>query len=570
MKSRWFKCLAGLLLASVVVPVQAVNLMDVYYQAVHSDPTFKRAEADWQAAKEDLPIARSNLLPQFNILGNYEKQYKHSPFRPLRIGNGRNYNYGYTLALTQPIFNFAAWKAIRSAKASVKAATATYAAAAQDLMVRTVRAYFAVLQSYDQLRYTVARKRAVHEQLLTAKERFKVGLIAITGVYDAQSVFDQTEATEIADQNRLNDSVEKLREITGRHYLRMVGIRRSVPLVKPIPNDINQWVRVAERQNYFLRAQDFSVRSALETVKQQAAGWLPQLDFVGEYAQNYNTSLPFVPKTRQETGVAGLRLNFPLVQGGLVSALTRQARYNYLSQSSQLQFVHRQVVSETRQSFLGVITGIRKIKADIQTIKSAQNALDATKAGYDVGTRTMSQVLDDLTALYLKQQQYSDDQYLYIVDTIELKSNAGTLSVSDIEKVNAWLTKHVKLNLPKGAYNPKQRSDIGITPLSVKKKAHRPIAIAHKLHRKNKRILAKKPTRLSRSRPSHQVSSHKINLSQSRPSHQTSSHKRKRLLHKPRLIQLPPPKATIKLVNKTVPSGDQSYFLTHSLVYPFN
>jgi len=577
MKSRWLKYLAGLLLVSVVLPLQAANLMDVYYEALHSDPTFKQAEADWQSAKEDLPIARSNLLPRFDIIGNYEKQYKHSPFLPLRVGNGRNYNYGYTLALTQPIFNFPAWNAIKGAKARVKAATATYAAAAQDLMVRTARAYFIVLQAYDQLRYTVARKRAVHEQLLTAKERFKVGLIAITGVYDAQSVYDQTEATKIADQNKLNDAVEKLREITGRHYYRLVGIRRSVPLVKPLPNDIGRWVQVAEHQNYSLRAQAFAVQAARETVKQQSAGWMPQLDFVGQYAQNYNTSLPFVPKTRQETGLAGLRVDFPLIQGGLVTAQTRQARYDYLSQSSQFQFVHRSVVSETRQSFLGVITGIKKIIADVQTIKSAQNALDATKAGYDVGTRTMVDVLDDLTALYLKQQQYSDDQYTYIVDTIELKANAGTLSAPDLEKINAWLTKRVKLNLPKAAYSKKRQSFTEMKPLNLKLKRRRIAKVIkpkplkkkttsmhrqakkqrikmYKLKRRTKRISVKKPTRLLQPIPPPQAFSQERSLLLPKPRRMT-----------PQLMRIPAPKNTAETPAKQTMSKDDQVIPLYTL-----
>lgn len=550
MKSRWFKCLIGLFLASVVLPLQAANLMDVYYQAVHSDPTFKKAEADWRSAKENLPIARSFLLPQFDILGNYDRQYSHSRAVILRAGNGTNYNYGYTLALTQPIFNFADWNAIKSAKASVKAATATYAAAAQDLMVRTVRAYFAVLQAYDQLRYTLARKRAVHEQLMTAQERFKVGLIAITGVYDARSSYDQTVATEIADQNTLNDRVEKLREITGRHYTWLLGVRRSVPLVTPIPNDIYQWVHVAERQNYSLRAQNFTVKSALETVKQQSAAWMPQANFVGDFTENYNTSLPLIPNTSRELGTLGVALNFPLFQGGLVSAQTRQARYNYLSQSGQLQFVHRQVVSETRQSFLGVITGIRQVKADLQTIKSAQNDLEATKAGYDVGTRTMFDILTKLTVLYQRQQRHADDQYTYIIDTIELKANAGTLSVPDIAKVNAWLSKRVKLNVPKAAYGSKRRPVATMKPLKVKRKARLKkktrMIKAHKPHRHNKWILMKKPKRLSRS-----ILSRKKSLQ-----------KRKRLLPKLRRMtslqmQLPAPKRTWVTAKKTVSLDDR-------------
>lgn len=461
MKFKWLTVFTSIVLASVVTPLQAADLMDVYYQALHADPTFKKAEADWRSARENFPIALSSILPQFNATGNYNRKYSHETPIFVLDQNGTNHATQYALTLTQPIFNFAAWKAISSARASVKAATATYAAASQDLMLRTARAYFSVLQAYDQLGYTQARKRAVYEQLLTARERFKVGLIAITGVYDARSVYDRAAATAIADQNRLNDTVEELREITGRYYFRMKGIGRAIPLVKPKPNDINRWVRVAEEQNYSLISQNFNVVSTRERVKQEAAGWMPQVDLVGQFAETFDSRLPGFPKATTETGTYGASVNFPLIQGGLVTAQTRQARYNYLSASSERQFVHRSVVSETRQSFLGIITGIAKIKADLQAVKSAQNALEATKAGYEVGTRTMVDVLDDLTALYLEKQRYTDDQYRYIIDTIELKVNAGTLSVPDLEKINGWLSQFVKLKLPKDGYSRLQHYHYG-------------------------------------------------------------------------------------------------------------
>ena len=579
MKVRCFACLTGLCLASVTLPVQATDLMKVYYQALHSDPTFKRAEADWQSAKENLPIARSNLLPQFNVSGEFGRQNERITPSILRLANGTNTNYTYRLTLTQPLFNFADWKLVKSARASVKAALATYAAAEQDLMLRTATAYFSVLQAYDQLRYTLARKRAVYEQLKMAQERFKVGLIAITGVYNARSDYDQTAATAIGYQNRLNDAVERLREITGRHYMWMQAITQKIPLVTPMPNNINRWVRVAEHQNYSLRAQDFSVISARETIKQQAAGWMPQINFVGSYEQDVDTALDTLPDTKLETATADLTLNFPIIQGGLVSAQTRQARYNYLSASSQLQFVHRQVVSETRQSFLGVITGISKVKADFQATKSAQNALEATKAGREVGTRTMVNVLEDLTTVYLAQQRYTDDQYRYIIDTIELKADAGTLKVSDLATINNWLKRRVKLNLPKAAFGPKLQPVVKRRALSAvwkmsslvgragseyfekektalrKPKLRRNKKWLSKFKRRNRRVMKKSTVK--------KLVQHKLALPKSTGlsryivSQQKVSKKEPLLLPSSKkrmaLMQLPAPKKMIMPVKKVVP-----------------
>ncbi len=439
-----------------LLPAHADNLVQVYEQAVISDPTFKEAEANWQAAKENLPIAASQYLPFLDLQATGSRNYRRNT--PGLRANGYFWQYSYNITLTQPIFDSSAWAAIAGAKANVKAATATYAAAVQNLIARTARAYFEVLRAYDKLRFTLANKRAVYRQLVTAEQKFKVGLIAITGVYDAQSVYDQSIANEIFDRNDLNKKLEDLRIITGKHYRILSGLGRRVPLTKPVPNNINVWVRTAEIQNYALRAQDYAVIQARQNIKQQAAARWPVVDAVVNYNPTYDRRNPgLLRNTATRNGSVGLSADFPILQGGLVGANTKQARFQFLAASEQLDFTHRTVVNGTRKSFLDVITGISQVRADLQAIKSANNAVKATEAGYVVGTRTMVDVLNDLSTLYARQQQFADDQYTYILSTIDLKENTGILSVSDLRKINTWLTKRIRFQLSPEVYGPPPR-----------------------------------------------------------------------------------------------------------------
>lgn len=440
----------GIILSGFIVTIHASNLVDVYLDAVQFDPTFKQAEYNWMSAKEALPIARSDYLPQIVITGDAYRSYQEfEPVIQTESVNGYYNNYGYTVTLTQALFNAAAWFSIKQAKASVKAATGTYLAAAQDLMFRTASAYFAVLQAYDKLRYTIANKEAVWQQLDQSEQKFKVGLIAITAVYEAQSAYDQAIATEISDRNLLNDRLEDLRAITGQRYCKLAGLKESAPLVRPQPNNIEAWVQVASLQNYSIQAQSYAVIAARENIRQQASGNLPVINAQSSYSRQVQSDVttPTPPSTFTsiEANIIGVTANFPIFQGGRVIAQTDKARYDYLSASSKREFVYRDTVNKTRQSFLGIISGVSQIQADKQAIASAHNAFLATKAGYDVGTRTMVDVLNDLSALYQVEQKYADDQYNYIVSTIELKQAAGVLGVDDLQKINRWLPKEINV-----------------------------------------------------------------------------------------------------------------------------
>lgn len=445
------------LLASASAPAYATTLYDVYQQALDSDPTFKQATATWYAARQNLPIARAGMLPSFSATGSFYREFSQTVPVIASVVNpdGMSWSSSYGLTLTQPIFNVTAWRQIAGAKANVKAAAATYAYAAQDLMVRVTEAYFNVMRAYERLRFTKANKRAVWQQLEQARQKFNVGLISITGVYDAQSVYDQAVAAEIADRNALDNRLEDLRAITGHYYSDLTSIKNQILLVAPRPNNINRWVNTAVQQNYNIKSQKFTVIEARENIKVASAARFPVISAQATYNSEFsNPDADVIGNIRIDNATMGFTATATPFQGGLITARTRQLMYVYLNASAQMDFTYRDVVSKTRQAFLGVTSGISQVQADKQAIISAKNALEATKAGYDVGTRTMVDVLDDLSSVYRAEQTYYDDQYIYLQNIVQLKANAGTLSADDLRRVSVWMKKKIRVPKVQTSYVP--------------------------------------------------------------------------------------------------------------------
>jgi outer membrane protein len=464
MIKKLITCSLTVLLLCFLLPLRADDLMQIYYQALNSDPTFKKAEADWMTTRENYPLARSGngtpgsgLFPYIDVSGDVARTYQRQSSAGISSSGFFDGN-AYLLELTQPIFNYATWKSISGARFQVRAAAATYISAAQDLMFRVSQAYFNVLMAYDELQYTLSSKRSYLHQLITAQQKFQVGLIAITGVYDAQASYDQSVAQEIQDRNSLQDQLENLRAITGRSYQVISGLRNNIPLVIPRPQNIENWVSIADQQNYKIKSNLYTMLSAREYIKQARAAGYPTLTGTLQYGAITYGTIPFSGQTVDihgnlssitvTTAQGALNLNFPVYQGGFVSHNSKQAEYKYLSASDQLEFTHRDVVRQTRQAYLGVQSGISKVRADRQTIISSANKLEATQAGYDVGTRTMVDVLQAVSQLYQSQQQWANDRYNYVLNIISLKEQAGTLSPSDLASINTWLSKPITL-LPK-------------------------------------------------------------------------------------------------------------------------
>jgi len=419
----------------------ATDLMDVYFQALQNDPSFKQAYSTYLSTKESVPIARAALYPQLTV-GALAGRYVQNVTLGAIDGQQTYNSNSWQVNASQAVFNFQAWAQVQKAKASVRAAEATFNDAAQDLILRVAKAYLDVLLARDTLEFAEAKKRANKRQLEQATERFKVGLDAITSVYEAKAGYDQSVAEVItAENNRINQN-ENLRKLTNHVYEFLVPLRDSrIPLITPEPNRVDDWIDVGIRQNFKLYAAKFNLEAARDNIKVQAAGGTPVVSVQANSNQVFNNvgSVSFFAPNQQMTSNIAIAMNFPIIQGGLVVAQTRQAQYDFESSSEQLEKAYRDVVVNTRIGFNNITDGISKVKADRQTVVSRVNSLNSTEAQFEVGTRTMVDVVNAQQQLFESQRQLANDQYTLIGALLNLKYLAGSLNVADLEEVNSWL-----------------------------------------------------------------------------------------------------------------------------------
>ena len=431
------------LLTSSLSQAFATDLMDIYKQALENDTVFKNAYDTYMASTEALPQARAALFPQVGFTSQAGRN-----FQAVKGGNFSSEGYfgntQWQVTASQAVFNYQAWAKVQQAKASVKSAQATFNDEAQNLILRTAKAYFDVLLARDTYIFAEAKKRANKRQLDQANQRFNVGLDTITSVYEAKAAYDQSIATVISARNNQINQNENLSKLTNHVYDNLAPLRNSqIPLVKPEPNDINQWVDTGLKQNYKLYAARYNLEVAKENLKGITAGNWPTLALQTTSSKTRNSANSaensfFVPAMQSQSNLA-LALNFPVFQGGLVQSQTRQAQYNFQGSSELMEQTYREVVVNSRIAFNTINDGISKVRADRQTVISQQNSLQSTEAQFEFGTRTMVDVVTAQQRLFEAQQQLANDQYNLINAQLLLKYLAGSLNVNDIELVNSWL-----------------------------------------------------------------------------------------------------------------------------------
>lgn len=421
---------------------QADNLMQVYQQARANDAQFAAAQQEYKALREARPLARSSLLPQINLSANVAQN--NSRFENFSIAGQKlpnsTYDYGsngYTLSLSQTLFNYGDWLSLKQADKNVAAAQARLDAASQTLILNTARAYFAVLAAEDGLRYSKAQLRAIGRQLDQARKRYDVGLVAITDVQQARASYDLARASVIQAQSKIDNAREALAVLTGQENERLDPLARDLPLLSPKPDKLHDWVQAALQQNLSVVAARYAASAAQEEVGVQRAGHYPTLDLVASRAYNDANAGLEAGKTTNDS--IALQIKVPLFSGLRVSSLTDQAQYKSMQAAELLKGQQREAVRQTRSAFLDVESSISQVEALRQAVASNQTAVASMEAGFKVGTRTSLDVLSALSDLYKAQSEYAQARYNYLVNTLLLKQAAGTLSMADIEHINGYL-----------------------------------------------------------------------------------------------------------------------------------
>lgn len=441
------------------------TLLEIYQLAMDHAPQLKVAEANYRAGKEELPQARAGLLP--SISGNYDyldgdgiqntSRVLGADFVARAPGDFDDETETYRLSLTQPVFDLGAWFNFQRGKVLDERAASQFSAAQQGVLLEITDAYFGVLRAGENLVSAQAEERAIERQLEQTKERFDVGLVPITDVHEAQAAFDTASVNTLEAQSALNIAFEALEVLTGRAHQQLIGLSETFPVTKPDPVDAEAWVQFAQENNFTLDVARLDMRSAEKTAEIAKAEHLPTVTASIEYQKTQNQGVlnrdggipnaaggldpavrqPFVNDS--ESTVFGLNLHVPLFSGGLVSAQRRQAYQEWISARENYVLAQRNTTQSARSRHLQVLTDAARIKARRQAITSAQSALDATEAGYEVGTRNIVDVLISQRTLYQAQRDYANARFDYIDSMLRLREVAGQLGPGDIEQLNRWL-----------------------------------------------------------------------------------------------------------------------------------
>jgi outer membrane protein len=441
----WLMACCGLMVAPAAF---AVDLVGVHDLALKNDPRLRAAEYRREATAENKTQAWANLLPSLD--GSVSRTFGSSKasIAGEQISDADTDNENYGLTLRQSLYRQANYETLDISRGQISQAEAIYRLAFNDFLIRVADGYFVVLTLADGVIFAEAEEKAFQRQFEQAEQRFEVGLTAVTDVHEARATYDNARARAIVARNNLADAKEGLRELTGQYFEIYDKLQEELPLVEPSPGNAEDWVELALTNSPRVNAAHAGVDVADSNMRLQRAGHFPTLDLVASYSDFTNNKFLIRDDFQNPIGTTSLGvedtqvqlvLNIPIYQGGVVNSRTRQAALLLDATAEDLDDIQRQTVRASHDAFRGVIGSIQEVQAFGQALISAESALEATQAGFEVGTRTIVDVLIAEQRYYQAQRDNSVARHAYIVNHLRLKAVAGLLSSDDLQVVNQLL-----------------------------------------------------------------------------------------------------------------------------------
>ncbi|PMR73195.1 TolC family outer membrane protein [Billgrantia endophytica] len=452
---RWISALAGLSLAG---SVHGADLWTIAQDALENDADLASARAGFQVTEAGRDIQRGTLLPQISAGGNvsHSRVYS-SPGQTQRdpalapgpiIENDDTINsVGLSLEAEQALYDPTRRAQLARAEREIDRDALSLAVSEQQLLFAVADAYFEILRAHDVLGARQAQEIAISRQLEQARERFEVGLIAITDVHEAQASYDLARAQRIAAESAMQVRFEALERLTGHRYDSIAALDDEIPIVPPEPVSREDWVRLAMDNSPMVRMAEAGIEVARSTLEVSRAGQRPVVAAFANYGWSDTDRSGGTYNSESQVGV---RASVPLYTGGSTQAQVRQSGFALEVSQYDFEAQRRDTIQQVRSLFTQINNDVETVEARRQAIVSNQSALEATRSGYEVGTRNIVDVLNAEQNLFNAVADHAEARYDYVLGLLQLQQQTGLLGPESIRAINDWLTEEgaVSLELP--------------------------------------------------------------------------------------------------------------------------
>lgn len=420
------------------------SLPALFSRALEHDADLSRQRYELEATREEIPMARSQLLPQLSATGGYLWQdstnIQTSPDdfgldQPAQRPGEIEENY-WQVQLQQPLFSLERWRGMDVADARVNAAELQLAVVERDLALQVSEAYVQAYLASQRLGLLESQQESLELQVRQAQRAYDLGVGDRINLLEAQSRLDQAISDAVQAENELDNALSILERLTGtlpEFRGLAIGELSEVTLDSEWGAQDDWLARTGQNLDVLLARQEQRISEADASTRR--AGYYPEVNLNLSYSDRTSDDV----LRESEDYRAGVEMSVPIYRGGYTTANVRQGEKRINASQAAFDNQLNLAGQEVRQRLRSLNGHVRRIEALKQAIASSELFLEAAERGEQLGLRDLVDVLDARASLYDQRIQYVDTIGEYALDSLALQSAVGGLGSDDLGNVMALL-----------------------------------------------------------------------------------------------------------------------------------
>lgn len=307
-------------------------------------------------------------------------------------------------------------------------------AAQQGAMLRVAGDYLSLAMAQEKLRVLQGQIQAVKAVAREAKDRYTLGAAPITAVHEADAERARLQAEWAAAEAELQTRTQALLDATG---LPAASLAVQLPAsASPEPRALELWQHLAQDGSTALREQRLNADLAQAELDKFAAGSRATVDLIAQAAQDRLDGHSDFGAARNTSvnAMVGVQLTIPLSTGGMRSSREQEAAARLASAQTQEDAAREALRRQVQGAWLAMHTAAQQASALQAALAASRLREDATHTGYEVGERTLLDVLrarNDTAAVKLQLAQTHADMALARLHLAQLAGQLNEAALYD-------------------------------------------------------------------------------------------------------------------------------------------
>lgn len=404
-----------------------LTLQQAIDAAVRTNHAFAAREANYEASKQNVVIARAQGLPTISLVADVRNDLQRStpdPFSPTRQVVG-------SLEATQPLYSGGA---VRHGQAAARYRAESSARAVEgarlDLTLAVASAYANVVRDRAVVRILNDSQQKLSTILAATRARFAAQDVTRTDVRQVETRLAFAEGDLAAARASLAVSNERFRQLVGAP----AGRVESYPVLRALPVDLPSTESAAIERSPALRSVRALSDAAEADVGSARAAQRPRVSLgVSTTFASTLGSLANTPVGNLDRSIFGstvfARLSVPLFNGGATTAATERARAVARAAKDNLTEAERAVRADVRAAYARAQMALTSARSAAAAAKASRESLNGVREENAIGTRSVLDILNAEQELSLAELRIaSAERDLFVEQATLLTQLAETIT----------------------------------------------------------------------------------------------------------------------------------------------